>query len=82
MEANVAVEKKDKEKAEDKELDRLRYLETRVAVLEEATICNVCLERRREVVFLCGHGTCAHCAAPLKTCHMCRQVITKKIQLY
>ncbi|XP_018058447.1 PREDICTED: E3 ubiquitin-protein ligase MIB2 [Atta colombica] len=72
----------DKEKEKDKDLERLRYLETRVADLEEANMCSICMERRRNVAFLCGHGACEHCAAPLKTCHMCRKTITKKINLY
>ncbi|XP_076233419.1 E3 ubiquitin-protein ligase mind bomb 2 isoform X1 [Calliopsis andreniformis] len=72
----------DKEREKDKDLERLRYLETRVADLEEANMCSICMERRRNVAFLCGHGACEHCAAPLKTCHMCRKVITKKINLY
>ncbi|KAG7197136.1 hypothetical protein KM043_007222 [Ampulex compressa] len=71
-----------KEKEKDKDLERLRYLETRVADLEEANMCSICMERRRNVAFLCGHGACEHCAAPLKTCHMCRKTITKKINLY
>lgn len=72
----------DREKEKDKDLERLRYLETRVADLEEANMCSICMERRRNVAFLCGHGACEHCAAPLKTCHMCRKTITKKINLY
>lgn len=85
-EVNALDEKKeenqDKEREKDKDLERLRYLETRVADLEEANMCSICMERRRNVAFLCGHGACEHCAAPLKTCHMCRKVITKKINLY
>ncbi|XP_015433480.1 PREDICTED: E3 ubiquitin-protein ligase MIB2 [Dufourea novaeangliae] len=72
----------EKEREKDKDLERLRYLETRVADLEEANMCSICMERRRNVAFLCGHGACEHCANPLKTCHMCRKVITKKINLY
>ncbi|XP_011869060.1 PREDICTED: E3 ubiquitin-protein ligase MIB2-like isoform X2 [Vollenhovia emeryi] len=69
----------DREKEKDKE--RLCYLETRVADLEKANTCSICMERRRNVAFLCGHRACEHCAAPLKTCHMCRKRITKKINL-
>ncbi|XP_070516518.1 E3 ubiquitin-protein ligase MIB2 isoform X3 [Cardiocondyla obscurior] len=76
------VKRKDEIKEKDKDLERLRYLETRVADLEEANMCSICMERRRNVAFLCGHGACEHCAAPLKTCHMCRKTITKKINLY
>lgn len=74
--------RKEEEKDKDKDLERLRYLESRVADLEEANTCSICMERRRNVAFLCGHGACEHCAAPLKTCHMCRKTITKKINLY
>lgn len=77
---NGYPDKSDREK--DKDLERLRYLETRIADLEEANLCSICMERRRNVAFLCGHGACENCAAPLKTCHMCRQTITKKINLY
>lgn len=71
-----------KEREKDKDLERLRFLETRVADLEEVNMCSICMERRRNVAFLCGHGACENCAAPLKTCHMCRKTITKKINLY
>ncbi|KOC64396.1 E3 ubiquitin-protein ligase MIB2 [Habropoda laboriosa] len=82
LEEQKKEENEDKEREKDKDLERLRYLETRVADLEEANMCSICMERRRNVAFLCGHGACEHCAAPLKTCHMCRKVITKKINLY
>ncbi|XP_034951738.1 E3 ubiquitin-protein ligase MIB2 [Chelonus insularis] len=78
----VTKKEEKKEREKDKDLERLRYLETRVADLEEANMCSICMERRRNVAFLCGHGACEHCAAPLKTCHMCRKTITKKINLY
>ncbi|XP_012288301.1 E3 ubiquitin-protein ligase MIB2 [Orussus abietinus] len=74
--------KEDRDREKDKDLERLRYLETRVADLEEANMCSICMERRRNVAFLCGHGACEHCSTPLKTCHMCRKTITKKINLY
>ena len=40
------------------------------------------MERIRDVAFLCGHGSCSHCAETLRTCHMCRKTIVKKINLY
>lgn len=60
----------------------LRYLETKIAEIEETHSCSICMERRRNVAFLCGHGACDKCAAPLRSCHMCRKTITKKINLY
>ncbi|XP_077291024.1 E3 ubiquitin-protein ligase mind bomb 2 isoform X2 [Arctopsyche grandis] len=62
--------------------ERLRYLECKIQEIEEAHCCPICMERRRTVAFLCGHGACAKCAATLTTCHMCRQDITSKINLY
>lgn len=63
-------------------LERLRYLESKVQEMEESQGCSICMERRRNVAFLCGHGACALCAQTLRTCHMCRKAIAKKIYLY
>lgn len=62
--------------------DRLRQLESKIAEIEEVHGCSICLERRRNVVFLCGHGACAVCAHSLQNCHMCRKPITQKINVY
>lgn len=63
-------------------LDRLRYLESKIMEFEETRSCSICMERERNVAFLCGHGCCSRCAETLKTCHMCREKIVKKINLY
>ncbi|XP_030376878.1 E3 ubiquitin-protein ligase MIB2 [Scaptodrosophila lebanonensis] len=60
----------------------LRYLENKVQEFEESHYCGICMERKRDVAFLCGHGACSHCAETLRTCHMCRKTILKKINLY
>lgn len=62
--------------------DRLRYLENKILEIEETHCCSICMERRRNVAFLCGHGACSKCSETLKTCHMCRKTIVKKINLY
>ncbi|EDW28509.1 GL18910 [Drosophila persimilis] len=62
--------------------DLLRYLENKVQEFEESHYCGICMERKRDVAFLCGHGACSHCAETLRTCHMCRKTILKKINLY
>ncbi|XP_011696266.1 PREDICTED: E3 ubiquitin-protein ligase MIB2-like isoform X2 [Wasmannia auropunctata] len=72
----------DREKEKDKNLERLRYLETRVADLEEANLCSICMDHHRNIVFCCGHSACKHCAAQLKICHICRKKIRRKINLY
>lgn len=63
-------------------LERLRQLELRLQEMEEWQGCSICLERRRNVAFLCGHGACSVCAQTLRMCHMCRRPITRKIFLY
>lgn len=62
--------------------ERLRYLENKIQEMEETHCCSICLERRRNVAFLCGHLACSKCAETLKICHMCRKTISKKINLY
>lgn len=62
--------------------ERLRYLENKFAEIEESYCCSICMERRRNIAFLCGHGACERCADALSTCHMCRTPITQKINLY
>lgn len=62
--------------------DRLRYLESKILEIEETHSCSICMERRRNVAFLCGHSACSKCADTLKICHMCRKTISKKINLY
>lgn len=62
--------------------EALRYLETKIAEIEEVHCCGICMERRRNVVFLCGHSACDKCSAELTVCHMCRTTIANKIHLY
>jgi E3 ubiquitin-protein ligase mind-bomb len=59
-----------------------RYNENMCAEIEEAYYCPICMERRRNIVFLCGHGACEKCADALSKCHMCRTPIKQKINLY
>lgn len=63
-------------------VERVKYLESKIQEIEEASSCSICMERRKNVAFLCGHGACVVCSQTLKTCHMCRKPITKKINLY
>ncbi|CAB3361685.1 Hypothetical predicted protein [Cloeon dipterum] len=62
--------------------DKLRVLESKIAEIEEANCCSICMERPRNIVFLCGHSACDTCAQPLKVCHMCRKPITNKINIF
>ncbi|XP_035697228.1 E3 ubiquitin-protein ligase MIB2-like isoform X1 [Branchiostoma floridae] len=62
--------------------EKVVELERKVREMEESALCMICLERKRNVAFLCGHATCEQCSRPLKHCPMCRKTITKKISLY
>lgn len=44
--------------------------------------CAICLDELRRIIFLCGHGVCAGCSKELACCPMCREPITRKIQLF
>lgn len=59
-----------KEQGRQPSADRLRYLETKIQEIEETHCCSICMERKRNVAFLCGHSACSKCAETLKICHM------------
>ena len=61
---------------------RLRELEGQLALLEDTVNCSICMERKKTIVFMCGHSTCSQCATTLKNCHICRKGISKKINLF
>ena len=48
---------------------------------DDRALCNICLERRKDTAFLCGHQACAVCAQelPNNLCHICRKHIERKI---
>ena len=51
---------------------------------DERGLCNICLERRKDMAFLCGHQACSVCAEelPNNLCHICRKPIERKIPLF
>ena len=63
-------------------LHSLLSLQAHVREIEDANMCAICLEKARNVAFLCGHGTCEECATSLEVCPMCRKPIEKKITLF
>lgn len=63
-------------------LQSLLSLQAHVREIEDANMCAICLEKPRNMAFLCGHGTCVECATSLEVCPMCRKPITKKITLF
>jgi hypothetical protein len=68
-------------------VEKIKYLESKIAEIEEANSCTICMipythNGVSRMAFLCGHSACFNCAQTLKTCHMCRKTITRKINLY
>lgn len=63
-------------------IEKLKYLESKITEIEEAFCCGICMERVKNVVFLCGHSACVICAQNLAQCHMCREPITRRINIY
>lgn len=61
---------------------KLHELEKQVLDWEESYSCSICMERKKSVVFRCGHGACSSCVETLKSCHMCRGPISEKINIY
>ncbi|XP_014787114.1 putative ankyrin repeat protein RF_0381 [Octopus bimaculoides] len=41
--------------------------------------CTICMERRWNMVFECGHTACKECGERLHKCHLCRKQIERKI---
>ncbi|XP_011696262.1 PREDICTED: uncharacterized protein LOC105454969 [Wasmannia auropunctata] len=79
----VSIREKEKDKSlEPLPLQMFRYLQTKIEKIDKTNICNICVERRCNIAFLCGHCACKECAARLNFCHMCRKMIQKKIILY
>lgn len=61
---------------------RVRSLENQVRAMQDDKQCQICMERDKNMVFLCGHGTCRECSERLQTCHVCREPIQNRIQTY
>ncbi|XP_033645238.1 E3 ubiquitin-protein ligase MIB1-like [Asterias rubens] len=57
-------------------------LEQQLQDIKEQTICPVCLDRIKNMIFLCGHGTCQLCGDRMSECPICRKSVEKRILLY
>uniref|UniRef100_H2YAP3 RING-type E3 ubiquitin transferase n=1 Tax=Ciona savignyi TaxID=51511 RepID=H2YAP3_CIOSA len=45
-------------------------------------MCPVCMDRIKNMIFLCGHGTCQLCGDRMTECPICRKPVLKRILLY
>ena len=61
---------------------KYQLLEAKLRKMEESIVCCICVERKKNVIFLCGHGTCHSCAEQLRICHICQKPIEKKIPMF
>ena len=62
--------------------DRVRSLENELRAMQDDRQCQICMERNKNMVFLCGHGACKECSERLTVCHICRFSIQNRIQIY
>lgn len=44
--------------------------------------CAVCMDRPKQIAFLCGHQACEQCSPLFTECHTCRTPIEGRIRLY
>lgn len=51
-------------------------------IVRGARLCEICLDKPKDVALVCGHQACAVCAEELANCHICRQLITVRMKVY
>uniref|UniRef100_A0A1B6C9E8 RING-type domain-containing protein n=2 Tax=Clastoptera arizonana TaxID=38151 RepID=A0A1B6C9E8_9HEMI len=60
----------------------IQKLQQQLQDIKEQTMCPVCLDRLKNMIFLCGHGTCQMCGDRMSECPICRKAVEKRILLY
>jgi len=60
----------------------VQKLQQQLADIKEQTMCPVCLDRLKNMIFLCGHGTCQMCGDRMSECPICRKAVERRILLY
>ncbi|CAL7934980.1 unnamed protein product [Xylocopa violacea] len=63
-------------------LSDIQKLQQQLQDIKEQTMCPVCLDRLKNMIFLCGHGTCQMCGDRMSECPICRKAVDKRILLY
>ena len=59
-----------------------RFLSLNLILSHLQTMCPVCLDRLKNMIFLCGHGTCQMCGDRMSECPICRKTVERRILLY
>ncbi|CAF1166402.1 unnamed protein product [Adineta steineri] len=57
-------------------------LQQQLDEIREQVHCPICMDRLKNMVFLCGHGLCQSCGDRVQECPICRKQIEKSIILY
>jgi len=57
-------------------------LQQQLQDIREQTMCPVCMDRLKNMIFLCGHGTCQLCGDRVQECPICRKTVEKRVLLY
>lgn len=60
----------------------VQKLQQQLQDIKDQTCCPVCMDRLKNMIFLCGHGTCQMCGDRMLECPICRKTIEKRILLY
>ncbi|KTF71904.1 hypothetical protein cypCar_00027537, partial [Cyprinus carpio] len=60
----------------------VQKLQQQLQDIKEQTMCPVCLDRIKNMIFMCGHGTCQLCGDRMSECPICRKAIERRILLY
>lgn len=73
--------------ARDRMTFRIIFIQTTFKLLtsiifSSQTMCPVCFDRIKNMVFLCGHGTCQMCGDQIDGCPICRKTVEKRILLF
>jgi E3 ubiquitin-protein ligase mind-bomb len=62
--------------------DDMQKLQQQLQDIKEQTMCPVCFDRIKNMVFLCGHGVCQYCGDQIDGCPICRKTVEKRILLF
>lgn len=60
----------------------IQKLQQQLQDIKDQTSCPVCMDRLKNMIFLCGHGACQLCGDRLNECPICRKSVEKRILLY
>lgn len=73
------IQSQPKGKVRERELSKLKH---ELQVIREQIRCPICLDRSRNLVFMCGHSTCQFCGDQVTSCPICRRSVESRIILY